>query len=100
MKILVITKGLRIALWAPLSLLKMKTIYKPLISKVESEEKPESLNINLLGEKPFNQTEEPNNIKSLPSSVHKILKDFKKEFGSFNLVDIDAADGTKVKIIL
>ena len=100
MKIIVKAKGVRIALWAPLSLLKMKAIYKPLISKVESEEKPESLNITLLGEEPFTQTEEPNNTKSLPSSVHKILKDFKKEFGSFTLVDIDAADGTKVKIIL
>jgi len=100
MKIIVKAKGVRIALWAPLSLLRMKAIYKPLISKVESEEKPESLNITLLGEEPFTQTEEPNNTKSLPSSVHKILKDFKKEFGSFTLVDNDAADGTKVKIIL
>lgn len=32
--------------------------------------------------------------------VYRVLKDYKKKYGNFDLVDIESADGEKVKITI
>lgn len=78
-------KNHTIRLWLPLFILKQKWIYRAVSKNTDNK------NITL-------DNDGLNKLVDISSIAYKDLKKFIKENGHFNLVEVDATDGTKVVI--
>ena len=88
MKIRIKAKKIRLTLFLPLSLIKCKFVYQPLINNYIEKD-------NIIIDK-----KKKDNAKTLAEALYSTLKFYKEKTGKFTLVDVVAADGTIVKIII
>lgn len=117
MKVKIISKDFHITLFVPLSLIKWKIISKHIISKCIIERTEENSSINgtdNLTSDFADRTEENcsihgthkltsdfamrSNTKNIPKIAYKIIKEFKRDYGSFSFIDVHTKDGTIVEI--
>ncbi|NCA66512.1 MAG: hypothetical protein EOM87_00455 [Clostridia bacterium] len=93
-------KGFRLSLYVPLALIKCKFIYKNITKKntqpVTGQPSSSLATETLCTDNSLDAAE----MQKLAAEMYKALKQYKKEFGSFTLVDVNAADGAIVKIVI
>lgn len=92
MKVKIKDKKVRFTLYFPLSFIKCKFIYKALIEKYTKAHEDKD-------EQPQHKISD-DDIRKIANGIYKMLKQYKTEFGSFSLVDINTADGSIVKIVI
>lgn len=95
-------KKFRFNFYLPLSAVKWRFVYD-CIEKGSRHKYDDEENSNAEAEE--KQTAEwpavpPAELKKMGKQIYEVLKEFKREHGSFELVDVKGNDGTTVKIII
>ena len=100
MRIFVKADGRRIAMWFPLSMLKTRIGYNVAKRALEGNSRRDTDEQHVSPEVQIHSTKatEPSLTRQQVVQMYKLLRQFIKQHGHFNLIEVDSHDGEKVLI--